>query len=425
MPYPPYNWMPPMNGDYPPPQNAVASTLSGLLRNSQAEGETQRMTEMAAARLEGLGPQGAQWAGQIRKDPRAALQLADAYGGFGEIENRLHGARSQGEWADSLQGTELKPEELQIMIEAGPVKGPAALKAYREANGAGVDVKTFEGPDGYEYQLNPDGTSRRISGQGAPRVEQKDRATRKDALGRYRFVDSGELVFPDDENAKPSRFTGDRIDRMRRDRNPVFKEFRDTSRALNEWESIDFENPANDAKLVKIFVQRVEPGLQVTSAEGDAVSVEATSGAGQLSNRIAGLIQAEGHVTDEARDLMRQSVEDSFDAAARNYDDLYQGMEAENEDMFGDDEEAKVEAMAGSRAAISRIRKRLAGKSGESDEIEAAAQALRDQGIEPTPEAVADLLESISGSDTIQPAPPQPDRPPTLDEIRRIAGGRP
>ena len=150
MPYPPYNWMPPMNGDYPPPQNAVASTLSGLLRNSQAEGETQRMTEMAAARLEGLGPQGAQWAGQIRKDPRAALQLADAYGGFGEIEGRLAGARAQGELGDAIGEMQQDGASAQDIVNFMlRTQGPEAAKKTADAlagpSGGPANYTTAEG----------------------------------------------------------------------------------------------------------------------------------------------------------------------------------------------------------------------------------------------------------------------------------------
>lgn len=147
-----------MNGDYPPPQNAVASTLSGLLRNSQAEGETQRMTEMAAARLEGLGPQGAQWAGQIRKDPRAALQLADAYGGFGEIEGRLAGARAQGELGDAIgemqQGGASAQDIVNFMLRT---QGPEAAKKTADALGLGQSVspKAVLGEDGQAVYVSP------------------------------------------------------------------------------------------------------------------------------------------------------------------------------------------------------------------------------------------------------------------------------
>lgn len=158
MPYPPYNWMPPMNGDYPPPQNAVASTLSGLLRNSQAEGEMQRMTEMAAARIEGLGPQGAQWAQQIRKDPRAALQLADAYGGFGEIEGRLAGARAQGELGDAIgemqQGGASAQDIVNFMLRT---QGPAEAEKTAKALGLGQSVspKAVLGEDGQAVYVSP------------------------------------------------------------------------------------------------------------------------------------------------------------------------------------------------------------------------------------------------------------------------------
>lgn len=138
----PMNWMPPTNAEFPPAENPIMSKLAGLMRQSQGENDVQRMTQMAAQRLAAYGPQGQYWADAVKRDPRAALVLADEHGGFGAIESRLMAAASAGAsqraWGESLQGSELKPEEMQIMLEAGPIKGPAALKAYREA---------FEGPD--------------------------------------------------------------------------------------------------------------------------------------------------------------------------------------------------------------------------------------------------------------------------------------
>jgi hypothetical protein len=112
-------------------------SLGSLLESRQNDKDTNSVAQMAAERMRSLGPQGEQWAKMIQSNPRAALASMEQYGGPMEIENQIIGARAQGEaqerWGRALEGSELKPEELQIMLEAGPVKGPAALKAYREA----------------------------------------------------------------------------------------------------------------------------------------------------------------------------------------------------------------------------------------------------------------------------------------------------
>lgn len=128
-------------------RNPFTETLARLTQERRDEQSQQNLAEMAAQRMSALGPQGAYWAEQIKRDPRAALALAGQYGGFAEIENSILGARKAGEaqmqWDASLQGSNLTPIELGILRQAGPAKGPAALKAYRDSQ-AGPAVKPVQ-----------------------------------------------------------------------------------------------------------------------------------------------------------------------------------------------------------------------------------------------------------------------------------------
>ena len=130
--------------------NPFTSTLSRLTQERSDEQSQQNLAQMAAERMRGLGPQGAQWAQMIERDPRAALSMMAQYGGPAEIENSILGARAQGEaagqWSRALGSSELTGPELEIMRMAGPEKGPAALKAYRDAQ-AGPEAA--EGPASY------------------------------------------------------------------------------------------------------------------------------------------------------------------------------------------------------------------------------------------------------------------------------------
>lgn len=130
--------------------NPFTSTLARLTQENADAQSQQNLAAMAAERMRALGPQGEQWAAMIQRDPRAALAMMEQYGGPSEIENSILGAKAQGEaqlrWNESLQRSELSPEELQILREGGPIEGPKALKAYREAMSGG---EAAAGPASY------------------------------------------------------------------------------------------------------------------------------------------------------------------------------------------------------------------------------------------------------------------------------------
>lgn len=74
----------------------------------------------------------------------------------------------------------------------------------------------------------------------------------------------------------------------------------------------DWKNPANDAALVKLFVGGVEPGLQVTTAEGQTVINAAESDVGAIGQRILRTLTNAGSFTPTTRRLMISSIENGF-----------------------------------------------------------------------------------------------------------------
>lgn len=133
-------------------RNPFTEKLAEFVQNRQDQQSQGNLAAMAAERMRGLGPQGEQWAAMIQRDPRAALAMMEQYGGPEQIEASILGARAQGEaqerWGQALQGSEMKPEEYQIMLQGGPDKGPAALKAYRDSMGGGSGPASYTTDEG-------------------------------------------------------------------------------------------------------------------------------------------------------------------------------------------------------------------------------------------------------------------------------------
>lgn len=109
------------------PRQAAISEMFSRRRSQDA------MAEMAAQRMEALGGQGSYWAEQIRKDPRAAIALADQYGGFETIEQGIVGARQAGEMQKAM-GKAATPEDVGNLILR--TQGPDAYKAWAEGRKA-------------------------------------------------------------------------------------------------------------------------------------------------------------------------------------------------------------------------------------------------------------------------------------------------
>lgn len=85
------------------------------------QGQTNNnLAEQGAQRLEALGPEGQQWAATLRQDPRAALALAEQYGGLAQIELGLRYANSAGQ------------DRVDAVMQYG---GPEAFQQYGQAVG--------------------------------------------------------------------------------------------------------------------------------------------------------------------------------------------------------------------------------------------------------------------------------------------------
>lgn len=162
------------------------TNLSNVLRQNQADSDQQRMAEMAAQRLSQYGEQGAAWGDQIRRDPRAALMMAEQYGGFGAIEEQLAGARAQGDFTRQIADMQARGANPQDIVDLYIRSGnPAAAKQVADAYGVG----SVDGPTSYKTEEG---------------VYIRDSA----APGGYRRVGStpkGELIQFGDSGMKPEQ----------------------------------------------------------------------------------------------------------------------------------------------------------------------------------------------------------------------------
>lgn len=129
--------------------NPFTAKLSELMQQRRDEQSQQNLADMAAERMSALGPQGAYWAEAIRRDPRAAMMMADQYGGFAEIENSIVGALQAGQAQAALgqlQQSGATPQQIVdfIMRTQGPEAASKAASAFGALN------PTVEGPAQYE-----------------------------------------------------------------------------------------------------------------------------------------------------------------------------------------------------------------------------------------------------------------------------------
>lgn len=118
--------------------------MAAIGQHFQGQRDSQQMAEMAAGRFEALGgDQAGYWANQIRQNPRAAIQLAEQYGGLGAIEQSLQSARAQSQADAALRDSMMGSADgggagmTAAQFEAFKRGGGAGLKAYNEAMGLG------------------------------------------------------------------------------------------------------------------------------------------------------------------------------------------------------------------------------------------------------------------------------------------------
>ena len=139
-------------------RNPFTEKLSDVILRNQDAATLKGMTDMAAQRLAGLGPQGAYWADAIRRDPRAALALSEQYGGFGEIESRLMSARAAGATSEAigrLQREGASPREIvDYFIGQGDLDSAEKARKALEVADPGRPI-AVRGEDGRDVYVSP------------------------------------------------------------------------------------------------------------------------------------------------------------------------------------------------------------------------------------------------------------------------------
>lgn len=392
-------------------RNPFTETLARLTQERRDEQSQQNLAEMAAQRMSALGPQGAYWAEQIKRDPRAALALAGQYGGFAEIENSILGARKAGEaqmqWDASLQGSNLTPLELGILRQAGPEKGPAALKAYRDSM-AGPEVKA---PTQRERKL-PDG-----------RVQREE------------WVD-GVWMPVGPPGANPPRVAidmnkGASLSDVRGLRNDYMTEAARYRTAIEQFPMMranrDLGTGAGDLGLIVAVAKVRDPNSVVR--EGEVELVREDSSQFEDIRRAAARVNSGQLLLPEQRDRLIESIEAEIRALAPA-----EVRRRENYRAVGAPHGVPDASIFGTSTVDQELASIGINPNAGREEYDAAVQALRDAGVpedQITSEAVADLLEGAEPSGPQRQAPSQPSRPQrrpdglvTPDQIRWLMENR-
>jgi hypothetical protein len=265
------------------------NTLSGLLGRQTEQNEVQRMTQMAAQRLAALGPQGQQWAEMVQKDPRAALRLADEYGGFGAIEQRLLQAQSAGN-AQAAIGRMLdsgaSPQDIvkHVLVTQG---AEAAEKTAKALGTGGPSLRS--GPNNRIMQINTDENGNAIAslvpGQPEPIVSGVvnglDPVSARMLRGKY---ESGAKDFI------------------------VQRNYYEAAAAAAAEAAKDPSSPGSvDFALVQAYGKMLDPNSVVRNEEGKFIVESQSSTVTDKVNQFVRLFSAAGTLNPTARlNLMKQ-----------------------------------------------------------------------------------------------------------------------
>ena len=329
----------------PSSQGGMAGLFNNLVDGLQGVEDRRNMAELAAGRFDAIGgDQAAYWAKSLRANPRAALKSAEQFGGFDKIETNLQGARARAQ----AMNPELSPADRQRAVFEG---SPADAKTLAEMGYYGAHGNLYNAQadevnarTGMMRSMMSGGTGQPVQ-QGQPRrgpMDYLQQAEMYTAMGMTE--EAGAVLRIRDARRQPAE---DQITAFRAISKPVIQE---SAKLAEDWSAFrgrDFTNPANDAALTKLFIGGVEPGLQVTTAEGESVALAATSGIGDLGQRILRTLTPAGRFTPTTRRLMLEAVEQSFVDRAKAKLQFFDGFRSEIQSSMPDRPDAASRALIG------------------------------------------------------------------------------
>ena len=263
-------------------------------QNLVADQQVKNLAEEGASRLEQYGPEGAQWAEQLRRDPHAAMQLAESHGGFGAIEQRyrLGALGRQATMQDVLAATGDPMAAQQFGVGSQGEANAEARRAETNAvwgGGLGGDGQPGEGGQlgGGMGQLDRIKLARAMT---SDRPEQIQKYQEREMYGGFedmasldaRRKETKERVAPVREYNKDQR----RLKQM-------------TDRGLNAQDVVE---------LVNMWQRRVDPGAVVRDQDVELQKRAMISGNAALQAYLGSLTDADKAFPESMRKQLVSSI---------------------------------------------------------------------------------------------------------------------
>lgn len=384
------------------------------LRDSQAAtvrtNQTAQLAEMGAAQLERYGQPGQVWAQRLRQNPRAALAMAEQYGGFQQIEAGFQYAESnrRGATADSLvrQGLEL----------GGPSAAKDISSAFQSTQTG--QRKIIEGADGFKYYAD---TGERVLEDVEKSKDRRDLA--KDVLGRQVFVDTGETVVDAERSmTMPRQEIQKRYERRSTD-------FKPNLVTLRRWEQNKNlpAGPPGDFSRLQILGKMLDDSSVVREGEAELMRTMGAATAIEAFRKMR-VWEKTGLFTQAARDAVSMAIEATYIANAKRALQQSDSWDAENEALGMNAKEKTLSLPY--QAEIEQFRKSVKDAEGSLtvEQFEAGLAFFSRLGVDRediTQEMVVDVIESMELEDGGQASTPPPrqaggPRPLTMQDMQAM-----
>lgn len=266
--------------------------------------QIRRVAAMGAEQLGQLGPEGEWWAQKLMSDPFAAYQMAESYGGFGAIQQRLA-------YANAIKNSTNAQERLDAAsIHFGPQAGANVLNANASMLNALDDSDEYvviKSGDGFLYRVNKrTGASERVDGQGQPISSGE---------GGDAFTFGNALTLAG-QNAR----SGKDFEQQR-----LFYE--QAVSAAQQAASNGGKSPGSaDFALVTAYAKMLDPNSTVKQEEGRFVIATTSSDVADVFTRFLRAISPTGVLNPSARYTLLQQIQSLYNTQAVRQNDLLRQM---------------------------------------------------------------------------------------------------
>lgn len=262
--------------------------------------QIQRVAAMGAEQLSQLGPEGEWWAQKLTQDPYAAYQMAESYGGFGAIQQRLA-------YANAIKNATNAQERLDAAsIHFGPQAGANVLNANASMLNALDDSDEYvvtKSGDGFLYRVNKrTGAAERVNGQGQP-------ISSGDGGSDFTFGNALTLA---GQNAR----SGEDFGQQR-----LFYE-QAVAAAQQAMSGGTRTQGSADFALVTAYAKMLDPNSTVREQEGQFVINTTSSDVADAFTRFMRVLSPTGVLNANARYSLMQQIQSLYDVQAVRQQEL-------------------------------------------------------------------------------------------------------